>query len=273
MRPPSVVALMLAPAALVSGCASLPDPEAALDRAGTPIAHMYANAADAAGDAYSAARRAAASPSLAPVGTSAVPVSMPGPEARPEDPRAANSLWSPGARNFFNDQRANRIGDILRVEIAIDDSADLSNSSNRQRRGSTEVGVNNFLGLEQGLGRVTPGGFDPGALVNAEGTSTSNGSGAISRTETINLTVAAVVTDVLANGNLVIIGRQQVRVNAELRELTVTGVIRPQDVSADNSVRHDQIAEARVSYGGRGQISVVQRPGFGQRVVDAVSPW
>jgi len=232
----------------------------------------------APGQAYSAARRAVGPPQLSNVQTPAPLAganthSMPQPAAVNYEPSAANSLWRQGSRSFFNDQRASRIGDILTVNIEISDKAELSNSSARQRNSSTNAGVSNFFGLENIPGRVLPGGFDPSNLVGAEADSSQNGQGTINREEKINLTMAAVITDILPNGNLVIAGRQDVRINAELRELTVSGIIRPEDIAADNTIRNDQIAEARVSYGGRGQISAVQRPSWGQRAADAITPW
>jgi flagellar L-ring protein FlgH len=240
--------------------------------------HQFAADARAApGQAYDAARRAVGPPQLANVETPAYLAgantqSMPQPAVTYE-PSAANSLWRQGSRSFFNDQRASRIGDILTVNIEISDKAELSNSSARQRNSTTNAGVTNFFGLENIPGRVLPGGFDPAAMVGAEADSTQAGQGTINREEKINLTMAAVIVDILPNGNLVIAGRQEVRINAELRELTVSGIIRPEDIAADNTIRNDQIAEARVSYGGRGQISAVQRPNWGQRVADAITPW
>jgi flagellar L-ring protein precursor FlgH len=197
--------------------------------------------------------------------------------AAPADMQASapNSLWRSGARAFFNDQRATTIGDILTVRVEIDDSAELENATNRRRQSNTDVGVTSLFGKEEALGRVLPpgGNFDPANLIGAQSSSTAVGNGAINRSERIELTLAGTITDVLPNGNLIVAGRQEVRINGELRELWVTGVIRPQDIAPDNSVRHDQMAEARISYGGRGTISAVQRPRLGQRIADAVSPW
>lgn len=258
----------IALAALVSACAST----------GERIEGFAADARAASGAAFDAARRAAGPPQLSGVETPA-PLAgahvqtMPSTAPAAYTPAGPNSLWRPGARSFFNDQRAQRIGDILTVEIEISDKAELSNSSNRQRTGSTSVGVPNFFGLEDIPGAVLPGGYDPANMVTADSESSQAGQGTINREEKIELTVAAVVVDVLPNGNLVIAGRQEVRINAELRELTVSGVIRPEDIGAHNTIRHDQIAEARISYGGRGQLSAVQRPNWGQRIADAITPW
>ncbi len=157
--------------------------------------------------------------------------------------------------------------------IEIDDKAEVSNSSNRSRTGSTSVGVSNFFGIEQAVGQFFNGAFDPATMIEADSSSDANGTGAINRDEKIELTVAAVIVDRLPNGNLVLAGRQEVRINGEMRELTVSGLVRPEDITSTNTISHTQIAEARISYGGRGQISAVQRPGWGQRIGDAISPW
>lgn len=186
---------------------------------------------------------------------------------------SANSLWRNGARAFFIDQRAGRVGDILTVQIDIDDKAQTSNSSTSSRSSDSSVGVPNFLGLESSLGKVLPGGFDPAKAVATNSASSNAGAGSVTRAEKISLTIAAVVTTVLPNGNLVIQGTQEVRTNAELRQLTVAGIVRPEDISSANTIRHTQIAEARISYGGRGDISRVQRTPAGQALVERFSPF
>ncbi|MBU6373960.1 MAG: flagellar basal body L-ring protein FlgH [Alphaproteobacteria bacterium] len=267
------VALALSAAA----CATAPPPGAVLAAAAQDARTAATTARTSAAAAAEAARRAAGQPQFTPMGVSAAPamVDLPTPPRPTESysPSAPNALWRTGARSFFNDQRAAHVGDILTVKISIDDSADLSNESSRSRKGQSTVGVNNFGGLETIPGRVLPGGFDPTTLIDASGDSTSSGKGSVARQEKVELTVAAMVTDILPNGNFLVSGRQEVRVNAEMRELTVAGIIRPQDIAADNTIRHTEMAEARISYGGRGQISAVQRPRLGQRIADAISPW
>lgn len=255
---------VLALAAATTACASDRVDAAAHDALAAP------------GAALNAARRAASPPQLSPVANPAPLAggetqSLPQPETTAFEAGAPSSLWRSGRRSFFNDQRASRVGDILTVAIEIDDKAEVSNSSERSRSTSTSAGVTNFFGAEQALGHLL--GSDPSTLVNAQASSDHSGDGAINRKEKIELNLAAVIVDRLPNGNLVIAGRQEVRINGELRELTVSGVIRPEDISAENTIRHDQIAEARVSYGGRGQLSAVQRPNWGQRIADALSPW
>jgi flagellar L-ring protein precursor FlgH len=232
----------------------------------------------APGAAYSAARRAMAGPQMDPVGNPAALTqgqqqSIPMPAPTSYEPTAPNSLWNPGARSFFHDQRASRVGDILTVNIEIDDKAELSNQSSRSRTATTDAGVTHFFGLERTAGRLFPNGFDPAHMVGGASSSDQAGQGAINRKEKINLVVAAVIVDRLPNGNLVIAGRQDVMINAELRQLTISGVVRPEDVSPENTIDHTQIAEARISYGGQGQLSAVQRPSWGQRIADAIAPW
>lgn len=183
------------------------------------------------------------------------------------------SLWRTGARAFFSDPRANNIGDILTVQINISDNAAVDNTTTRTRASSDQSGVTNLLGLESQLNRILPGAVDPSNLLNAGSTSNSTGSGQVQRSEAINLTVAAIVTQVLPNGNMVIQGRQEVRVNFEVRELIVAGIVRPQDITDDNTVEHTQIAEARISYGGRGQLTDVQQARYGQQLMDILLPY
>lgn len=188
-------------------------------------------------------------------------------------PASANSLWRTGARAFFLDQRANRVGDIVTVQIEIDDRAQTSNSTSTNRSGGMSAGVPTFFGLESSLGRILPGGFDPANAISSNSSSNNSGSGSVSRAEKINLVIAAVVTAVLPNGNMMIQGTQEVRTNGEVRQLSVAGIIRPEDITSSNTINHSQIAEARISYGGRGDISRVQRTPAGQAIVESFSPF
>jgi flagellar L-ring protein precursor FlgH len=226
--------------------------------------------------ACSTAMEAVRGPELAPIGYPAalIPAQqsyLPAPEAR--QAASANSLWRTGARTFFGDQRARRIGDILTVTINIDDQAQTQNTTARTRSNDMAGGVSNLFGLENSIGRAFPGGFDPANMVGMSGSSNANGSGSVSRSEKVSLTIAAVVTDVLGNGNLVIQGRQEVRTNREVRELTVAGIVRPEDISSANTIDHTQIAEARISYGGRGDISRVQATPAAQSLLERFSPF
>lgn len=190
-------------------------------------------------------------------------------------PASANSLWRTGARAFFADQRAGRVGDILTVQISINDSATTTNSSSSSRTSSTSAGTPSLFGLESSIGRLLPPGnnVNPSSLISTNSTNSNEGQGAISRSEQINMTVAAVVTAVMPNGNLVIQGTQEVRTNNELRHLTISGIVRPEDITASNTIRHSQIAEARINYGGRGDISRVQKTPAGQSLVEKFMPF
>jgi flagellar L-ring protein precursor FlgH len=200
------------------------------------------------------------------------PVSMPMPA--PREPGAnANSLWRPGARAFFRDQRAAQVGDIVTVLVSIRDEAQLENRSTRSRDNNESLGLPAMLGLESSINRILPNTVSASNLVSGSSTSGSTGQGQIQRTETVTLRVAAVVTQVLPNGNLVVGARQEVRVNNELRDLGITGVIRPQDIQSDNTVRHDRMAEARIAYVGRGMLSDVQQPRYGQQLLDIILPF
>lgn len=220
---------------------------------------------------------AIAPPSLTPIqnpatiaGAQRVSMPLPAPNA---ETQAANSLWRSGARSFFNDQRASKIGDILTVNIEISDSAQVNNTTARSRTSSTDTSVDALLGAETLIQKALPGtpSLSPG--VNFGSNTASNGTGSVNRQEKVNLTVAAVITDRLPNGNLVIGGSQEVRINNELRELLVSGVIRPEDIASDNTIAHTKIAEARISYGGRGDISQVQRDKYGKLIYDQITPF
>ena len=203
-----------------------------------------------------------------------VQVPMPPPEA----PRALergeqSSLWKRGSGGFFADQRATQVGDILTVLIDINDNASLTNSTDRERSGATEFDRPNFFGLENKLSSILPGGSTTDPLVSAGSTTTASGTGTISRNETVSLKVAALVVQMLPNGNMVVAGKQEVKVNQELRELRVAGIIRPEDINMDNSIPYEKIAEARITYGGDGVISRQQQRSYGEDVVDIVLPY
>jgi flagellar L-ring protein FlgH len=187
-------------------------------------------------------------------------------------PASANSLWRNGSRTFFHDQRASKVGDILTINVTITDSAQISNETVANRADTAQMGFTNLFGLETLLAHALPG-LSSTNLVNTTSTLTHDGKGSVNRSENLTMTIAAVVTGVLPNGNLTIQGRQEVRVNNELRELTVAGIVRPEDITSTNTINHTQIAEARVSYGGKGQITQVQKTPAGQALVAQYSPF
>lgn len=197
------------------------------------------------------------------------PITWPMPTEEAEPKHYANSLWQRGSNTFFRDQRASRVGDILKITMDMRDRGRLESTSERTRTGTEEVGLGALFGLERGV----PGQMGPNGLLSLDSASTSVGDGQIERREEIQTSFAATVTQVLPNGNLVIDGRQEIRMNDEIREIGVQGVIRPQDIASNNTIDYSQIAEARISYGGRGMIADAQRPRWGQQVVDVISPF
>ena len=191
----------------------------------------------------------------------------------PQTPTDASSLWTAGRSSLFGDRRAAQRGDILTVVIEIDDKAEISNSSGRNRAGTESMGVPSLFGIPQRLDDQLPEGASMAEAVNTTGTSSYKGSGNVSRNEKLTLRVAATVVEELANGVLRIEGQQEVRVNFELRELIISGYVRPIDISRQNEITYDKIAGARISYGGRGQITDVQQPRYGQQVADILLPF
>ncbi len=201
------------------------------------------------------------------------PLTWPLPEQPAPSKQYAGSLWQPGARHFFRDQRANRIGDIVRVNVNISDRASLNNNTTRGRSSAEEVGTPNLFGLESGIFGAIPGHQNPDSLIGITSDSNNKGTGRIQRQEQINTQVAATITQVLPNGNFVIEGSQEILVNYDVREIGVAGVIRPEDIRSDNSIDSNQIAQARITYSGRGVISDVHRPRWGTQVLDILSPF
>ncbi|HRJ69472.1 MAG TPA: flagellar basal body L-ring protein FlgH [Beijerinckiaceae bacterium] len=200
------------------------------------------------------------------------PVQMPMPMPQPSV-HASNSLWRTGSRAFFKDQRASQIGDLLTVKVRITDSAKIDNQTQRSRQNGENLGVEGLFGYETKFSKVFDENVKPEALVKGSSSSNSQGAGSVKRQEQLATDIAAVVTQVLPNGNLVIEGKQEVRVNFEVRELVVAGVVRPEDIEAGNAVDSTKIAQARISYGGRGQITDVQQPRYGQQVMDILLPF
>ena len=189
-------------------------------------------------------------------------------------PSDAASLWTSSRNSLLGDRRAMERGDILKVVVEIDDSADISNSSARSRSGTETSSIPSLLGIPQRLDAVLLAeGATSADLVDASGSSSSNGQGSVSRNEKLELMVAATIVDVLPNGVLHIKGSQEVRVNFEVRELLVEGYVRPEDISRLNEISSDKIASARISYGGRGHISQMQQPRYGQQIADIILPF
>lgn len=200
-------------------------------------------------------------------------VALAPPSPAPSRVKKTGSLWQSGPKSLFGDRRARNLGDILTVMIEIEDEAAISNTTSRSRSGADSVTVGAVYGLTTIADTVLPGGNTLGPAVEANGSQNATGNGQISREEEITLRLAATVVDVLPNGHLVIRGSQEVRVNFELRDLQIAGIVRPEDISRRNVITYDKIADARIAYGGRGHLTDVQQPRYGQQIVDLVSPF
>ena len=197
-----------------------------------------------------------------------VQMPMPKPEAVSYN---ANSLWRNGSRAFFKDQRAHQVGDILTVTVNFTDKANIANETQRSRTNKEDSGISDFAGSKLLSGSAAK--VLPGRLLTADSTASSDGKGSVQRQENLQTSVAAVVTQLLPNGNLVVEGRQEIRVNFEVRELIVAGIVRPEDIQSDNTIDSSKIAQARIAYGGRGQLTDVQQPRYGQQVLDVLLPF
>ncbi len=195
------------------------------------------------------------------------PVVMPMPPIQPPSPDA-DSLWSPGSRAFF--QHASRVGDLLTVIVNMNDMANLKNATTATRNSNENAGVPNLFGLENYMQRAA---MNPKSLIAMNSANGNTGIGQIQRNETATLSLAGEIIQVLPNGNLVVRASQEFRVNSELRVLTVSGIVRPEDIASDNTVQHNRMAEARISYGGRGTLTDVQTPRWGQQGMDILLPW
>ncbi len=198
------------------------------------------------------------------------PVQMPMPTPQPASYNP-NSLWRNGSRAFFNDQRAHIVGDILTVKVNINDTAQFQDQTQLNRTSTEDTEISNFIGANTFTGAARA--VLPGSVLTASGNSQMNGQGTINRNDQLLTNVAAVVTQLLPNGNMVIEGKQEVRLNNEVRELVVAGVVRPEDIQSDNTIELPKIAEARLAYGGRGTLTNIQTERWGQQVVDVVLPF
>ena len=198
------------------------------------------------------------------------PVQMPMPTPQPATFNP-NSLWRNGSRAFFRDQRAHQVGDILTVKVNINDTAQFQDQTQVTRTATEDNEITNFLGANRINNPAKA--VLPGALITAESNTQSNANGSINRTDQLVTNVAAVVTQLLPNGNMVIEGKQEVRLNTEMRVLIVAGVVRPEDIESDNTIDLPKIAEARVAYGGKGTLSTIQPPPWGNQALSVLLPF
>ncbi len=213
-------------------------------------------------------------PVMTPVGSGlkTAPVVDASVKKKPVSPAGKYSLWPGSRESIFRDQRAKKVGDVLTVNILIDDKADLANKSRRSKGSKNKTGVGADFGLSGSM-ITTPKKLNGSGKTDTDSNSKFDGSGSIVRSEKIKLSIAAVIVQILPSGNYVISGSQEVRVNYEMRVLRIGGIVRPQDVSQTNSVSYEKIAEARISYGGRGRSMEVQQPSWGQQIVDLLNPF
>jgi flagellar L-ring protein precursor FlgH len=198
------------------------------------------------------------------------PVQMPMPTPQPASFNP-NSLWRNGSRAFFNDQRAHQVGDILTVKVNINDTAEFQDQTQITHTATEDSGISNFIGANT-IANPAKAAL-PGSLITADGNTQMNGNGTINRQDQLVTNVAAVVTQVLPNGNMVIEGKQEIRLNSEMRELLVAGIARPEDIDSDNTIELPKIAEARVAYGGKGTLTNIQTQPWGQQVTNVVLPF
>lgn len=187
--------------------------------------------------------------------------------------RAVASLWAGQQGEIFGDNRANKIGDILTVVIEIDDKAEISNTTRQSRNANQSMGIPNFFGIPQSVAPDLPSEASLEELVGLSGNSSHTGNGSVRRNEKLTLRIAGTVTNVMPNGVMYIRGTQEIRVNNELRQLTLQGFVRPSDVNRRNEITYDKIASARISYGGKGQLTDIQQPRYGQQILDRVLPF
>jgi len=188
-------------------------------------------------------------------------------------PTEHSSLWTSQRTSLLGDHRASNRGDILTVVVEIDDQAQIDDSTGRSRSGSERMGMPALFGIPQRLDDILPEGASSADLVSTNSSSTFSGTGSVQRAEKVTLRLAATVVEELPNGVLRIEGQQEVRVNFEMRELVISGYVRPDDISRQNEITYDKIADAQISYGGRGQITDYQQPRYGQQIVDQLVPF
>ena len=205
--------------------------------------------------------------------SSPAPTSRPRPQMSRTENADATSLWSSSPKSLFGDRRASQYGDLLTVVIEIDDEAEITNSVAQSRQADQGFSIGALFGLPELVTPALPGAANLTPAVDLSRGSSINGNGNIKRQEKMTLRLAARVVDVMPNGYLSLAGRQEIMVNNEVRYLQVTGLIRTQDISRLNTITYDKIAEARVFYGGQGQVSDSVRPRSGNKVLSKLLPF
>lgn len=191
---------------------------------------------------------------------------------RPIADYSNGSIWQATSGSLTDDFKAQRRGDIVTIVITENASASKEAKTDTSRGSTISAGIPNFMGLE-GVGLLKNNLGDLSKLINASADSSYKGAGSTSRAENLNATITARVVDVLPNGNLMIEGRRNIKVNNEDQEIILEGTIRPRDISLNNTVNSIYIADARISYAGRGIISDRQSPGWLMNIVDKLWPF
>lgn len=186
--------------------------------------------------------------------------------------KSPGSLWQTGSKGFFKDNRARQIGDIITVQIGVSITANTTANTSATQTNNSQSGISSLLNLTD---NITHAGLVTGAagLLDSESDRSFKGSGSTDRKDSLNTTIAATVTQVLPNGHMVIRGKREVVINYEKQMLEIAGIVRPEDVSATNTISSDQIAQARVSYGGQGTVNEVQQKKWGIRFLDRWMPF
>lgn len=184
------------------------------------------------------------------------------------------SIWSDNSPSgwLFSDRKASRVNDVVTIKVVESATAEGKAATKLSKKNEVEAGITGLVGLEDILARYNPT-MELGTMLGAKTDSNFAGSGETERSGKLIATITAVVTDVLSNGNLVIEGRKEIRVNDETQILIVTGIVRPDDISADNSILSSRIAQTKLSFEGKGVASRRQRPGWLSRFIDAVWPF
>lgn len=192
--------------------------------------------------------------------------------ARPVSDYSSGSIWQASSGSLTEDMKARRRGDILTIVITETASASKEAKTDTSRGSTVNAGIPNFMGLEK-VGLLKNNIGDLSKLISANVDSSYKGSGSTSRAENLKATMTARVVEVLPNGNMMIEGRRNIKVNNEDQEIVLEGVVRPRDIGADNVVNSIYIADAKISYFGRGIISDRQSPGWLMNIVDKVWPF